>query len=293
MIKILLDTDIGNDVDDAVCLAYLLSHPQCHLLGITTVTGEPIKRASLASVICKVAGKDIPLYPGFAAPMMGELRQPIAQHATVLPHWPHQSDFPQDQAIDFMSQTIRANPGEVILLTIGPLTNIGRLFSADPDVAPLLKAIVLMGGLFTNTYPEKEYTEWNILCDPAAAEIVYRTPVKLHRSIGLDVTLQVAFPAQEVRQQFTAPLLRPVLDMAEIWFSQSSPTLTFHDPLAAATIFDPTLCQYQQGNVTVNTSDKPGQTHFTPATTTDAPHHIATTVAVQRYLDHFFGVFPI
>ena len=66
MQKIILDTDIGTDIDDAVCLAYLLANPQCELLGITTVTGEPEKRAMLASALCKVANRDIPIYPGYA-----------------------------------------------------------------------------------------------------------------------------------------------------------------------------------------------------------------------------------
>jgi len=54
-VKILLDTDIGTDIDDAVCLAYLLANPDCELLGITTVTGEPVKRAMLASALCRIA----------------------------------------------------------------------------------------------------------------------------------------------------------------------------------------------------------------------------------------------
>ena len=84
MTKLLLDTDIGTDVDDAVALAYLLSHPDCELLGITTVTGEAVKRASLASVLCQAAGKDIPIYPGADHPMRGERRQPVAQQAAAL-----------------------------------------------------------------------------------------------------------------------------------------------------------------------------------------------------------------
>ena len=59
-IKILLDTDIGSDIDDSICLAYLLAQPNCELLGITTVTGEAKNRAMMASALCKVAGKDIP-----------------------------------------------------------------------------------------------------------------------------------------------------------------------------------------------------------------------------------------
>ena len=56
--KVLLDTDIGSDIDDAICLAYLLAKPECELLGITTVSGEPEKRAMLASAVCKAAGKE-------------------------------------------------------------------------------------------------------------------------------------------------------------------------------------------------------------------------------------------
>ena len=63
-IKILLDTDIGSDIDDSVCLAYLLSQPKCDLLGITTVTGDTVKRAMLASVLCRLAGREIPIFPG-------------------------------------------------------------------------------------------------------------------------------------------------------------------------------------------------------------------------------------
>lgn len=64
MEKILLDTDIGSDIDDAVCLAYLLMQPECELMGITTVLGETDDRCRLASALCYAAGKDIPLYPG-------------------------------------------------------------------------------------------------------------------------------------------------------------------------------------------------------------------------------------
>src|SRR5512141_355591 len=116
MTKILLDTDIGTDVDDAVALAYLLSHPDCELLGITTVTGEADKRASLASVVCKAAGKEIPIYPGADRPMHGEQRQPVAQQAVVLPNWPHETEFPLNQAVDFLANAIRSYPGEVTLL---------------------------------------------------------------------------------------------------------------------------------------------------------------------------------
>ena len=73
---VLLDTDIGSDIDDAVALAYLLAQPRCDLLGITTVSGLPIERAKLASAICKTASKDIPIIPGYEDRFDGATRQP-------------------------------------------------------------------------------------------------------------------------------------------------------------------------------------------------------------------------
>jgi inosine-uridine nucleoside N-ribohydrolase len=272
-------------VDDAVALAYLLPHPDCALLGITTVTGEAEKRASLASVLCKAAGKDIPIYPGADHPMRGEQRQPLAQQAAVLPRWPHRTDFPLNQAPDFLADTIRAHPGEVFLLTIGPLTNAGLLFSSYPDVAELLAGLVIMGGNFD----EAGRSEWNVAGDVAASEIVYGTKVRLHRSLGLNVTQQVMMSADDVREKFTAPLLRPVLDMAEIWFAGFYPSITFHDPLAAATVFEPDLCSYEQGAVTLDQADKPGKTLWQPGGP-DSPHQVAMSVDVDRYFEHFFSI---
>ena len=289
MTKVLLDTDIGTDVDDAVCLAYLLAHPDCELLGITTVTGEAEKRASLASVLCQFAGKDIPIYPGAEDPMQGEQRQKIAQQAAVLPRWPHKTDFPDGQAVDFLARTIRSHPGEVTLLTVGPLTNAGLLFSEYPDVANLLAGLVMMGGNFDESGPQASRIEWNVAGDPLASEVVYGTRICLHRSLGLNVTQQVVMLAEDVREKFTTPLLLPVLDMAEVWFAQFYPSITFHDPLAAATIFESDLCTYQHGTATVDMVNEPGKTTWQPSGP-NAPHEVALTVDVARYFDHYFRV---
>src|SRR5215207_6214463 len=100
--KVLLDTDIGSDIDDAVCLAYLLAQPQCDLLGITTVTGEADRRASIASAFCRAAGKDIPIYPGAEEPLIIPQLQPVAPQAQALTGLPHQIDFPRGEAVEFL-----------------------------------------------------------------------------------------------------------------------------------------------------------------------------------------------
>lgn len=287
--KILLDTDIGSDIDDAICLAYLLAQPACDLLGITTVTGEPHTRARLASAICQVAGRDIPIYPGAGDPLLIKQQQPQAPQAAALNAWPHQQNFPTGQAIDFMRQTIRANPHEVTLLAIGPLTNVALLFATDPEIPSLLKELIMMCGVFTPHLPTgKETLEWNAKLDAHASAIVYNADVPIHCSVGLDVTTHVTMDANTVREQFKTPLLRPVLDFAEVWF-QHSKRIVFHDPLAAVAIFEPEVCQWSHGQVTVELDDKTrlGQTIWQPG---DGPHQVALGVDADSFFENYFGI---
>lgn len=287
--KILLDTDIGSDIDDAVCLAYLLAKPECELLGITTVSGEPEKRAMIASAICRHAGREIPIYPGAGDPFIVEQRQPLAQQAAALEKWPHQSEFPQGEAIEFLRRTIRSAPHEITLLTIGPLTNIALLFAADPEIPALLKRLVLMCGVFTEHLPTRTNgLEWNALLDPHATHKVYAARPPVHRSIGLDVTTHVVMEADAVRAAFGQGILRPVLDFAEVWFRER-PTLTFHDPLAATVIFDADICTFESGTVEVELEKQArlGQTHWQNGM---GYHEVAVAVDAPRFFDEFFGV---
>ena len=288
--KILLDTDIGSDIDDAVCLAYLLANPVCELLGITTVTGEAVLRAQLASVLCKQAQQDVPIYPGAEVPLLVQQKQPKAPQAVALNNWSFEAKFPLNQAVHFLQESIRANPGEITLLTIGPLTNIGLLFRTDPEIPRLLKRLVMMCGVFTNRLAGVGPLEWNAIGDPHATAIVFQSGVKVHRSIGLDVTCQVKMPSNEVRQRFKSNLLRPVLDFAEVWFQQVS-SITFHDPLAATSIFDSSICQFERGTVEVElTSLKVnGMTHWKPENEGD--HEVALQVNPDRFFDHYFSFF--
>lgn len=290
--KVILDTDIGSDIDDAVCLAYLLANPACELLGITTVSGEATRRASIASALCRVAGKPTPIYPGRENPLLVEQKQRVAQQAVALERWPHETLFPEGEAIEFMRSTIRAYPGEVTLLAIGPMSNVAALFAADEQIPGLLKGLVLMCGVFTHRLADVGPLEWNALLDPAATAIVYGAAPKVHRSIGLDVTCRVTMPASEVRARFQAPLLRPVLDFAEVWFQQRE-TLTFHDPLAATTIFDARVCTFERGRVEVELCSEhlSGLTRWTPDP--DGGHEVALKGDPGRFFEHFFATFGL
>jgi inosine-uridine nucleoside N-ribohydrolase len=279
-LRVLLDTDIGNDIDDAVCLAYLLAQPRCDLLGVTTVTADPVARAKLASVLCRAAGRDVPILPGAAEPLASPPLQEPPPQAAALPRWPHDTDFPQGEAVEFLRRQIRAHPGEVTLLAIGPLTNVALLFAVDPATAGLLRELVLMGGRYTSAGEP----EWNVRNDPYAAERVFATPVPALRAVGLDVTERVTMASDAFLARCDTPLLRPVADLAAPWFAERD-EVTFHDPLAAATVFDPRLCAFAAGEVTVDRAD--GATAWRPG---DGPHRVAVDVDPRAALDHYFAV---
>ncbi|HEY9078240.1 MAG TPA: nucleoside hydrolase [Anaerolineaceae bacterium] len=287
--KILLDTDIGSDIDDAVCLAYLLSQPECELLGITTVSGEAVQRARIASALCRVAGKEIPIFPGAEQPLLLEQRQPKAQQAAALDKWAHDRDFPMGHAIGFLRDTIRANPGEITLLSIGPLTNLALLFTLDPEIPLLLKRLVMMVGVFSNRFGGVGPLEWNAMIDPHATAVVYHHAPVIHRSIGLDVTRQVVMNIDEVQRRFISPLLLAVWDFAQVWFRHTN-RITFHDPLAATTIFDDQICTFERGTIEVELTSQRllGLTHW--KSDPSGRHEVALEVDPERFFNHYFKI---
>src|SRR5579862_4416202 len=205
--KVLLDTDIGSDIDDAVCLAYLLRQPQCELLGISTVSGEPQQRAALADAVCRAAGrKNVPIHSGCNTAIYGKIMQPECPQAAILPRFDHRApeEFKPNTAVQFLREMIHSHPNEVTLLAIGPMTNLGLLFSLDPDAAKLLKRLVLMCGIFTHRLngmgPSNR--EWNALNDPFSTAITYRAAAPSHISIGLEVTCKCKMPSTECVDRF-------------------------------------------------------------------------------------------
>jgi purine nucleosidase len=289
MQKIILDTDIGSDIDDAVALAYLLKQPQCDLLGITTVSGEPEKRAALASAICYAGGRtNIPIHVGCEDPLWHTIYQPKCPQYAALETGQFKFDAykKQNTAIDFLSETLRKYPGEITLLTIGPLTNIATLLAIDPEALSFAKDWMIMGGMF---FPVSR--EWNIMLDPQAAAKSFAINNIKTTMVGLDVTTKCEMHADECRTRFTKAggPLSPVAAMAEVWFKQR-PEITFHDPLAAALLFAPTLCGMKHGTVTVTTegkNDEMGATHFTESA---GNHIVAETVDSAAFFDHYFGI---
>ena len=285
--KILFDTDIGSDIDDAVCLAYLLCNPDCDLVGITTVSGQARERAMLCDALCKAAGKNVPIHPGTENPLLIKSKQTRAQQAEKLVNHEHSTKFEDESAIGFMRNIISQNPGEVTLLAVGPTTNVGLLFATYPKAAEQLGGLTLMCGDFLRG---GKALEWNAICDPHACAVVYNTNVKKHVSVGLNVTTLVTMSSSEVRARFTHPVLKVVADFAEVWFRERD-VLTFHDPLAAVGIFCSDVMKYERGRVDVNIADQEllGATVF--ASDSEGAHEVASQVDPARFFECYYGVF--
>lgn len=288
--KILLDTDIGSDVDDVICLSYLLNNPECELLGITTVSGESDRRAQIAQNICERSNKEIPIVCGKSDPIIIKQHQPIAEQAVLLKDKIGKTNSNYQNPIDFLRTMIRQNPNEVTLLAIGPLTNVATLFLVDPEVQTMLESLVMMCGSFKGSTLENIKIEWNALCDPHATEIVYKTKINNNYSIGLDVTEKVTMTTHEFYEKFSTNKLNYILEYAEIWYEKEK-QITFHDPLAASMIFRPEIFEFEKGLVQVDISNTRtmGYTNFSPGR--NGPHSIAVNINVEKFFSHYFSIF--
>ena len=293
-VKVLLDTDIGSDIDDAICLSYLLCQPRCELVGVTTVSGRPRLRAALVEAVCRAAGRtDVAIHAGTEHAVVGATPQPEVPQAAVLDRFVHRGpeDFPPGTAVTFLRDAIDAAPGELTLLTIGPMTNAGLLFATYPEVAGRLAGLVVMGGAYSTSRWVGGGREWNTYCDPTAARIVYRTPVASHRSVGLNVSTRCVLDTRTSIERFRA-LGGPwdvVAAMTEVWGEQAD-SVTFHDPLAAAVVFHPELCEWRRGRVSVELTSRRyrGATAFDPDPATTAPHEVALDVDPAAFFAELF-----
>ena len=176
---IVLDTDIGTDVDDVVALALLLRLPEVDLQAITTVYVDTALRARIVQAVLAVAGRpDIPVGQGVARPLLN--RDALAwagfEGAGLLPVDVDEAQAqPLPHAVDLLVETVLARPGEVTILAIGPLTNVALALLREPRLATAVRHIVIMGGMIQRRLDQltAPYREHNIRCDPEAAQIVY------------------------------------------------------------------------------------------------------------------------
>ena len=248
--KIIIDTDIGDDIDDAFAIALALRSPELQILGITTTFGDTEARAKIVDRLLGEAGRqDIPVAVGIPTKAPGSMSQRRYGEGGRFARSSHPA------AVDFILDQIRRSPAEITLVAIGPLVNIGALIDKDPQTFRKLKRVVIMGGSVDRGYgdpyapPTAPQPEWNILNDIPAARKLFVSGVPLF-VMPLDST---QLKLDEVRREFlfrqSTPLTDQLTLLYHLW-GQQTPTL--FDPMTIAFIDDPSLCPVQPINIVVD-----------------------------------------
>jgi len=253
---ILIDTDIGDDIDDAYALALALKSPELSLRAVTTVFGNVKIRTKLALKLLKTFGReDIPVAEGIGKPFLektfrSQAAWEVPNQAAVLAKDEPLQRPSEKHAVDLIISTVMNARKEVTIVPIGALTNIAAAIIQEPRIVDKAN-LVVMGG-----YASKPLSEHNIRCDPEAAKMVFESGIKTIM-VGLDVTLRCALTEENVKTLKNRGLATTSLlaDMTEAWRKvvgkNQWPIL--HDPLAVAVCFDPTLVKTQSKLVYVET----------------------------------------
>lgn len=278
-IPVIFDTDIGTDVDDAFALALLLASPELDLRGVTTVGTEPNTRALMVCRFLSAVGRrEVPVAAG-ATPQTGEEIEKQGQYARHDGIRLNRTSKPiEETAVEFLYRQLKASPNELTLLAIGPLTNLARLLREHPDCKPWIKRIVLMGGSVRLGYNAKSppEPEWNIKCDIAAAQLVFRSGVPLVVA-PLDATTMLKLEDAPRRRLFEAetPLIAQVRELYRLW--KGNPPVLF-DPVAVQLCFDERFCTME--NLRLEVDDK-GMTRTVKG---DANARVATAIRADDFL---------
>ncbi|HEY3501546.1 MAG TPA: nucleoside hydrolase [Actinocatenispora sp.] len=247
---VILDTDIGSDVDDALALGVLLGSPEVDLVGVTTVYGDTALRARLVSRLARLAGRQITVVAGESETLTGRDVWWAGHEGKVFADLCDEPVSTQD-GVRFLVDTVLSRPGEIDLVAIGPLTNVARAIRADERFAGALRHLYVMGGRFDRTDPEH-----NFRSDPEAAEIVYAAGIP-STTTGLEVTQTVQLASDGVDRiaaagQFGAALRA---EIEQWWRFNGEQWNTPHDPLTVLTMLAGDLFAYATGTVTVDPAD--------------------------------------
>jgi purine nucleosidase len=248
--KIIIDTDIGDDLDDAFALGLALNSPELDIAGITTAWGDTKLRARLVDRLLTETGRTtIPVAEGIHTETKFRLTQ--ARWAEGGP-----PAKPHPAGVDFLLEKIRQNPGEITLIGIGPLTNVGAAIERDPATFKKLKRVVIMGGSIRKHYDDLGYTpdrgpepEYNIYCDVAASQKLFTSGVPLY-VMPLDST---QLKLDETKRALLFRQSTPLTDALTLLYHQwGQQTPTLFDAMAVAYVIEPKLCPTQPLHIVVD-----------------------------------------
>jgi len=301
MKKIILDTDPG--IDDAIALCYALNHPELEVLAFTTIYGNVSVDLATSNALrlCELNDRPVTVATGSSTPI--EIPpNPVADFV----HGANgfgEIELPEPSlqasslgAAELIVDLIHKHPGEITLVAVGPLTNIAQALSLSPDIAALVKEVVVMGGAFHREGNVSEHAEANIWNDPHAAKQVFSAdwPIAVH---GLDVTYQISFSPAYLdglasHSDKVGSFLR---DAAKFYIEFYKRQHNFegccpHDQLALSYVTNPEWYELEAGSLDVITDGKAiGKTTIEPQSG-NGNKFIATGVDSEALLKEYASV---
>ncbi|MEA2621399.1 MAG: purine nucleosidase [Chloroflexota bacterium] len=270
-IPTIIDCDTG--IDDSLALLYAAASPEMDLLAVTCVSGNVEARqvAENTRALLELVGRDdVEVAIGREVPLVRDLMTTPETHGprgigyAELPE--ARTPLSQRHAADLIIEEARRRPGELLLITLGPLTNLAVAVLREPELPSLLGGLVMMGGSYRSPGNTAPTTEWNVAVDPEAMQVVLRafaareTAVPgarpLPRALGLDVTERAKFEPYHLAQLVARgggeanPVMQFVTDALRFYMEFHSRYDGFygahiHDALAVAAALDPALVRYE------------------------------------------------
>ncbi|MDA7572534.1 nucleoside hydrolase [Acidimicrobiia bacterium] len=251
--KYFIDTDTASD--DAVALLMALEWEDVEVLGISVVSGNmSVEQGSInARYTVELCKKDVPVYVGADAPLVKK-----REHAD----WFHGPDgmgnmnYPapklqetNEDFIEVLNNHINQHPDEITLVTLGPLTNVANFIKKYPDSFLKLKNIVIMGGASNTVGNVTPAAEYNIWCDPEAADIVFKSKHHDIAMVGWELCrgeanlteeeMELAYSFKTEKADFTIDCNKHALDSSQNWLGD--PGLGLPDPVAMAVALNPAV----------------------------------------------------
>jgi len=273
-----VDTDVslgtpGAEIDDGAALILLLRHGLIDIIGASSVFGNvPVRDAALNlnRMLTWLGGERVPEGIGAWGPLIANFNwfnSWQAGYGKTLP-WNYRPT--QVLAANLLIESIRANPGKVSVLALGPMTNLALATRMDPGIIPLTCEVIAMGGSFNIQDPAPEF---NIRCDPEAASIVLKSGLNVHL-LGLDITRRAHFSRRDFASlPDSHPALALMRSQAPGWIDRMETMgwdysgCALHDAVAAAYLVDNSIFKSEQRNIEIELGDpaQRGLTCFSPA----------------------------
>lgn len=281
---VLIDTDIGDDIDDALALALALHSPEIELRGVTTVFGDTQRRAQLTSHLLHVFGRqDIPVAVGIGTPLQPRHHHPsgVPQAAILGDSTFNPEAFSPLSGPELIVQTALNHDGQLTVLCIGPLTNVALALLIEPRINLAIRSIVMMGGSSGIPLPE-----WNVRNDVRATQIVLSSGIPV-TMLGLNVTTRCQLREKDIKRlrDNDAEQTTLLYQLLTIWQKHRPrwhPRLPYlHDPLTIAVLCAPELLRFTDMKVQV-LARGPFKGYMLPRMLGGSPVHTAVGVRAKE-----------